>query len=244
MRHGGLYEGLGRPVEGVASIAVLRANAVGDFIVATPALHALREAYPDAHISLLGRAWHAQFLADRPSPVDEVIVIPPTPGVGSPPGEAADARAQERFFQAMQERRFDLALQLHGGGRYSNPFVRRLGARLTAGFHTPGAEPLDRMLPYRELYPELLRLLEGVALVGAFGRTVEPRLVVTARDRAEADAAVPPGAARWWCCNPVPPTRGGAGRRSTSRGWATTSRASGPASRSTAPATKPPPCER
>ena len=193
MRHSGLYEGLGRPVEGVVSIAVLRANAVGDFIVATPALHALREAYPDAHISLLGRAWHAQFLADRPSPVDEVIIIPPTPGVGAPPGEAADARPQERFFHAMQERRFDLALQLHGGGRYSNPFVRRLGARLTAGFHTPGAEPLDRMLPYRELYPELLRLLEGVALVGAFGRTVEPRLVVTARDRAEADAAVPPG---------------------------------------------------
>ncbi len=57
MRHSGLYEGLGRPVEGVASIAVLRANAVGDFIVATPALHALREAYPDAHISLLGRAF-------------------------------------------------------------------------------------------------------------------------------------------------------------------------------------------
>lgn len=190
----GLYEGLGRRVDDVGSIAVLRANAVGDFVVTLPALEALRLAYPDAHICLLGRAWHAEFLRERPSPVDEVVVIPPVPGIGSPPGTQGDDRALGRFFRAMQERAFDVALQLHGGGRYSNPFVRRLGARLTAGFHTPGSEPLDRMLPYRDLYPEVLRLLEGVALIGAHGRTVEPRLVVTARDRAEADAAVPPGA--------------------------------------------------
>ena len=35
---GGLYAGLGERVPGVRSVAVLRANAVGDFVVALPAL--------------------------------------------------------------------------------------------------------------------------------------------------------------------------------------------------------------
>lgn len=189
---GGLYAGLGAPVENVRSIAVLRANAIGDFVVALPALEALRAAYPDARITLLGRAWHAEFLRERPSPVDEVVPMPAFPGVSVPLDAPQDAAAQERFLSEMRACRFDLALQLHGGGRHSNPLVRRLGARLTAGFHTPGAMPLDRMLPYRELHPEVLRLLEGVALVGACGHTVEPRLAVTSHDRAEAAAVLPP----------------------------------------------------
>ncbi len=50
----------------VRRIAVLRANAIGDFIFTLPALEAIRAAYPDAELVLLGRPWHATFLADRP----------------------------------------------------------------------------------------------------------------------------------------------------------------------------------
>lgn len=38
----------------VRKIAVLRANGIGDFIFALPALSALRATYPDAEIVLLG----------------------------------------------------------------------------------------------------------------------------------------------------------------------------------------------
>lgn len=176
----------------VRRIAVLRANAVGDFVVSLPALAALRRSYPDSHISLLGREWHAQFLLGRPSPVDEVIVIPSSIGFRA----ALDASNEERaataaFFAAMRERRFDLALQLHGGGAYSNPFVRQLGARLCAGLQAPQAEALDRSLPYREPHSEVLRLLEAVALVGARSCDVEPQLTVTRADREEAARALP-----------------------------------------------------
>ncbi|AKJ27514.1 glycosyltransferase family 9 protein [Caldimonas brevitalea] len=195
-RPSGLFCGLGAPVDDVRSIAVLRANAVGDFVLTLPALEALRSAYPDARITLLGRAWHAAFLAGRPSPVDEVVVVPPTAGVTVAPGAAEDLPAQSAFFAEMQARRFDIALQLHGGGRYSNPFVRRLQARVDAGFQATDATPLMRTLPYRESHPEALRLLEGVALVGAYGCDIEPRLIATPRDRAEAHAALPPTAGR------------------------------------------------
>ncbi|MFP5407206.1 MAG: glycosyltransferase family 9 protein, partial [Gammaproteobacteria bacterium] len=193
----GLYADRGAMVPDVQRIAVLRANAVGDFVVSLPALAALRRSYPDSHITLLGREWHARFLRGRPSPVDEVAVIPP----GVDLGAALDAPGQDRdaagaFFGAMRARRFDLALQLHGGGAYSNPFVRRLGARLCAGLQADGAEPLDRNLPYREPHSEVLRLLETVALVGARGCDVEPRLAITEADRHELDHVLAPGEQR------------------------------------------------
>lgn len=187
-RHGadGCYPGRGTRVAEVRRIAVLRANAVGDLVVALPALAALRRSYPQARISLLGREWHAAFLRERPSPVDEVIVLPDSLSLG-----AADHWVQAGCFLAqMQARRFDIAVQLHGGGRYSNRFIHAMGARVSAGLWVPGAQVLDRILPYRQPHSEVLRLLEAVALVGASGCDVEPRLAVTAADHEEAAGAL------------------------------------------------------
>lgn len=176
---------------GVKKIAVLRCNGVGDFVFALPALSALRRAYPRSEIVLLGRKWHTGFLAGRPGPVDRVVEVPASRGVNDGPGCNEDAAELERFFQAMAEERFDLAIQLHGGGRYSNPFLLRLGARLSAGMKTPDAAPLDRWIPYYHFQPEVFRYLEVVALVGAPPVEIEPRLALTEDDLAEAAAVVP-----------------------------------------------------
>jgi ADP-heptose:LPS heptosyltransferase len=90
----------------------------------------------------------------------------------------------------MRDEKFDLAVQLHGGGRHSNPFVRRLGARVTVGLKSPDAPPLDRWLPYIYFQHEYVRYLEVTALAGAKPVVLEPRLRVTDRDRAEAAAQV------------------------------------------------------
>ncbi|MDC0674415.1 glycosyltransferase family 9 protein [Nannocystis radixulma] len=176
----------------VRKIAVLRANAIGDLIFVLPALQALRERYPRAEIVLMARAWHARFLRDRPGPVDRVIVIPRSRGVNGSETEDDDPVELNRFFAVMREERFDLAIQLHGGGRHSNPFVRRLGARLAIGLKSPDAEPLDRWVPYVYFQPECVRYLEVVTLVGACPVDLEPRLAVTGADRAEAATVVPP----------------------------------------------------
>jgi ADP-heptose:LPS heptosyltransferase len=169
----------------VRKIAVLRANAIGDYIFTIPALEALRAAYPAAEIVLLGKTWHANFLCGRPGPVDRVEVVPVTRGVGAPMDADEDGAEQEAFFARMARERFDLALQLYGGGRTSNPFLLRLGARLTAGPRTPDAVPLDRSLPYVYWQHEVLRYLEIVRLVGATPITVVPRVTVIDTDRAE-----------------------------------------------------------
>ena len=181
----------GRLVPGVRKLAVLRANALGDFLVALPALDALRAAYPHAEIVLLGCDWHRQFLDGRQGPVDRTVPVPPSDGVrdDAPP---AGPEELDRFFARMRGERFDLAVQLHGGGRHSNPFVRRLGARLTAGLRADDAPPLDRTVPYRYWQHETFRFLEAVAVVGAAPVTITPRVAVTRRDRAEAAWALAP----------------------------------------------------
>jgi ADP-heptose:LPS heptosyltransferase len=177
-------------VPGVRKLAVLRANALGDLIVTLPALEALRAAYPTAELVLLGSGWHPGFLSGRPGPIDRCLAIPPTTGIRDdlPP---APPEQIEGFFAAMQGEGFDLAVQLQGGGRHSNPFLRRLGARVTAGSQAADAPALDRNVCYTLYQPEVLRFLEVVGLVGATPVALEPRLQVTAADRAEASRVLP-----------------------------------------------------
>src|SRR5947207_4014402 len=169
------------PEPDVDKIAVLRANALGDYIFALPALDALRFAYPDAEIVLLGAAWHVSFLTGRPGPVDRVVELPPLPDVG------------EAFLAKMRAEDFDLAIQLHGGGRETNPVVAALGARLTAGLRAADAPPLDRWVRYVYYQPEVFRYLEVVRLVGARPVGYRPVLELTADDRKAAAAVVPDG---------------------------------------------------
>ena len=46
-------------VPDVEKIAIVRANALGDYLFSLPALDALRAAYPSAELVLLGAPWHA-----------------------------------------------------------------------------------------------------------------------------------------------------------------------------------------
>jgi ADP-heptose:LPS heptosyltransferase len=180
-----------RPFDDVHRIALLRGGGLGDLMFVLPAAHALRSAYPDAEIVLLGTAAHAALLAGRTGPIDRASVLPVSRGVYEPlPGQDGDSPALHEFFEAALAERFDLACQLHGGGRWSNPFLRNLGARYTIGTRTPGAASLTRWLPYRYYQHEALRWLEVVALAGAPMVTIDSGLAVTERDLAAADEAL------------------------------------------------------
>ncbi|WP_084160974.1 glycosyltransferase family 9 protein [Nocardia sp. BMG51109] len=193
---------LSAPWSGVRRIAVLRGGGLGDLLFALPAVDALAAAYPDAEIDLLGTASHAELLSGRPGPVHEVIALPP----------AGDDRSGDaEFFRRVGRTPIDLGVQVHGGGRWSNGFLRQLRPRWTVGSRTPDAPPLTRMLPFRHYQHETLRALEVVGLAGARPMRLEPALEVTDTDLALADAALTrlpkpvvalhPGATdprRWW----------------------------------------------
>ncbi|MDQ3922873.1 MAG: glycosyltransferase family 9 protein, partial [Actinomycetota bacterium] len=145
-------------VQNVRKIAVLRAGGLGDSIFTLPALAALREAYSEAEITLLGGPLQTELFDRHPGSVARAISVPPSTGVNGPDtGVEEDEEELERFFVRMRKERFDLALQMHGGGGYSNSFVRRLGARVTAGPKAPDATPLDRSMPYVYYQSEIMR---------------------------------------------------------------------------------------
>lgn len=172
-------------------IAVLRANAIGDLVFALPALRALRETFPDDEIVYLGKKMHKAFLTERPGPVDRVEVVPPYPGVGEAEYYEPDQAQVDAFFKQMQEEQFDIAIQMHGGGGFSNPFLLRLGAGLNVGFQAPDALPLDISVPYVVYHSEILRYLELVSYLGATTRHITPSVAVTDKDLQEARQAMP-----------------------------------------------------
>jgi ADP-heptose:LPS heptosyltransferase len=179
-------------VDGVRKISVLRAGGLGDAIFTLPALRALRETYPEAEITLLGGPLQTGLFSGGREPVARALLVPPSTGVNGPDtGVEEDKEELESFFTLMREERFDLALQMHGGGGYSNPFVEKLGARVTAGTRAPGAPPLDHTVPYVYFQSEVMRYLEVAGLVGARTANREPRLQVTKEELAEARRAVP-----------------------------------------------------
>ncbi|NMO89408.1 glycosyltransferase family 9 protein [Actinomycetospora sp. TBRC 11914] len=177
----------------VRRLAVLRANGLGDLVVAEPALSAVRAAYPDAEITLLGAPHHEALLAGRPFPVDRVVVVPPVHGVRAYPHSVPDVSEAEleAWVAPLREYGYDLAIQMHGGGGNSNRLIDRLGARVTAGTAAPDAPRPDRWVPYTPYQHDTLRWNELAAAVGARADRVEPRLAVTADDLAASLDVVP-----------------------------------------------------
>jgi ADP-heptose:LPS heptosyltransferase len=149
------------------SVLLFRAlPGIGDLLCAMPAIRAIRRNRPDVRVTLVTLPAAASLAARYVDEVDDVVDFPGFPGL---PDRRPDVRAIPGFLAAMHERRFDLAVQLHGTGDRTNDVVRLLGARRTAGFHPRGMPPPEAAtyLPWREAEHEIhrwLRLLRHLGL--------------------------------------------------------------------------------
>ncbi|HEY9666059.1 MAG TPA: glycosyltransferase family 9 protein, partial [Coleofasciculaceae cyanobacterium] len=114
------------------------------------------------------------------------VPFPGFPGIAE---QFFDPKRTVQFFQQMQAEQFDLALQMHGSGVYSNPFTLMLGARVTAGFVREGdlAGRLDAALPMPQLH-EVRRVLALTTFLGASPQGEQIEFPLLVEDIAKAKA--------------------------------------------------------
>ena len=172
-------------MKNIKKIAILRANAVGDFIVTLPAIQAIRAAYPNAELVLLGKPWHKEFLIHGRSPIDRVIVVPVMKGIRDEKNIAEDKLEQEKFFNEMQKEHFDVAIHFQGNGVSANAFINRLNANLTVGLTSENADKIDKAIDFYYYQSEVIRYLEVASLIDAKPVSLEPHLNVLEKDLEE-----------------------------------------------------------
>ena len=170
--------------DSVRSILVMEPWHIGDVVLATPALRALRARYPDARISLLGKQ-HADELLRHSGLVDEVIVfdIPWTAKESKYSPSRYHRHAIHALLGTLRSREFDLTVDARMDLR-SNYLAWLTRAPRRVGYDFGGGSWLLTDAVSAE--PDRLhRVDDWLALMkplGAEGR-FEPMLCVTAEEK-------------------------------------------------------------
>jgi len=145
-------------------ILLIRLRRIGDVVMTTPAVSALRDHFPRAEIAYLIEEPFRELIEGHPC-VDEPIVIP----------RRMPRRDFLKFIQRLRRKHYDIAVDFHGGPK---AFLIALlsGARLRIGYRVPYKHVLyHKSLPRRPqkgVYHSVENHLNLVRLLG-----VEPAVV-------------------------------------------------------------------
>ena len=143
-------------------VLLIRLRLIGDVVLSTPLVRALRRAFPDASLSYLVERDAAAVVSGNPH-LDEVIVVERTRGV-------ARIVDDVRLARRLRQERFDVVIDMHGGPR-SSWLALATGAPQRIGYDIAGRHWMyTRTVPRaRELRPrhsvvnqwDLLNAIEG-----------------------------------------------------------------------------------
>jgi lipopolysaccharide heptosyltransferase II len=105
----------------VRRVLVVRLRSIGDTVLATPSLYALRRFLPDARIDVLLESWVAPVLEGF-NAVDNILTV-----------ERGSAVSRARVARHLRAARYDVAYNLHGGTT-ATLLTRSSGARHRVGY--------------------------------------------------------------------------------------------------------------
>ncbi|MCF8074956.1 MAG: lipopolysaccharide heptosyltransferase II [Desulfotignum sp.] len=162
-------------------ILIRAANWVGDAIMTTPVIRAVRKNFPDAHITVLAKPWVIPVYENNPY-VDDVMVYDAA-------GRHKMGRGTLRLTSDIRQRQFDLAILMQ------NAFEAALLVSLAqvpvrVGYNTDArtwllkpAIPLDPALKKTHLIDYYLGILTGAGLT-THGRNMDLHMSSSDRDAA------------------------------------------------------------
>ena len=96
-------------VKNYKRIVIIRTDKIGDLVLSTPAIKAVRGAYPDSHIAAIVRPYAHEIIKGSPY-LDEIITYDKTK---NEKGILSDIK----FILSLRKKKFDLALVLHPKNR-------------------------------------------------------------------------------------------------------------------------------
>lgn len=146
-------------------IGIVRALYLGDMLCIIPAVRALRAAFPDAGITLIGLPWEKYFTERFQHYFDAFVEFPGWPGL---PEQKIVPERIVTFLREMQQQRFDLVLQMQGNGSLTNSMCMLFNARYTAGLRLAGDyTPDETLFPISDdTEHEILRFLKITDVLG------------------------------------------------------------------------------
>jgi heptosyltransferase-2 len=124
-------------------ILIMRLDKIGDVMLSTPVLRAVREAYPKSHIAVMVRPYAEDIVRGNPY-IDELIIYD------------KDSRyksfwATAKFALTLRKKRFDLALVLHPSNR-SHIIAYLAGIPARVGYDTKMAFLLTKRIPHTKQF--------------------------------------------------------------------------------------------
>ena len=165
----------------VRRILAIRLDNLGDVLVTTPALHAIKTSLPDAKLTLLASPVGAQVACLNPD-LDDVIVYS-APWMDPWHKLPQDSQREQQMIATLRERQFDGAIIFTSFRQSPLPaaylcYLADIPLRVAASIDGPGS-----LLTTRHKHPErksgwMHEVERGLDLVGAIGLTTDERDLV------------------------------------------------------------------
>ena len=157
-------------------ILLIRFGSLGDVVLTTPAIRALREAFPDAYIAMLVGDRSADIVSASPH-LDDVIVFRREVKVFSETRRAA---------AMLRERGFNISIDMQRKFR-SSLLAYLSGAKLRIGYHQPGGFLCSVKVPGTAGKHSIDRNLDLLKPLGIAAADPEPEMFLSDEDREYAD---------------------------------------------------------
>ena len=172
---------------------LVKVDHIGDLVLATPAIRAVRSRFPTARITALVSSWTRDILAHDPD-VDEVLTFDFFP-VESGGRLAELSREETRELSALLgSRKFDVAIDLRVGYE-TREFLSASGAGIRVAFGPPHwverperpASTIELDYPYSYDRHQVEKMLDLVRVVGADTDDRQPRVHLSDREKSFAE---------------------------------------------------------
>lgn len=175
---------------GARRILVVRLDNLGDVLVTTPAIHAIKESLPDAEITLLASAVGAQVGRLNPDIAD--VIVYQAAWMDPWHTLTQDPEREQQMIVTLRERRFDGAIIFTSFRQSALPaaylcYLAGIPLRAAASIDGPGS-----LLTTRHKHPERMmhEVERGLDLVAALGMTTDERDLALAVPSAARQRAV------------------------------------------------------